>query len=321
MAKTSFSNRAAAVPQPEPEKENAPTAPVKRALASVVKPVIKATAHSAPLTNKKVEVAIEDEVDGAVEKIVSKKRAAKAIEEPTELKQIEEGVTLSTPEQMVTLDYPDEQSVAIPVQQVEGQLDRSDFEIPSLKLVQSIGPMSENFEAGIFVLNGEVPLCDPEGPVQLAVLRIKKDFEENLQWGSEERPRTFNSIEEVRQAGLHVEWIDNEKPPVSPRATVLAAVKRPTGLEEDPSFPFEDVEGDSWALALWVLKGTGYTSAAKKFFTASEFSLKGKLHYGLWNVHTKRENRGGNLVWVPKPVRAAELLDSRVAEFLKSLSM
>lgn len=317
MAKTSFSNRASvAAPAPElNEVEPTPTpAPApKRAISSAVKSAVK---PAAPLANKKVEVAIADETDAYEEAEAPKLPPRKKLSAPAP----ENEETLSDPSALDTVEH-ERSVVSVPSQQVEGQLDSSDFEIPSLRLVQAIGPMSEKFEAGIFVLNGETPLCDAKGPIQLVVLRIKKDFEENVPFGSEERPRVFTTMQEVHEAGLHIDWIDNKKPPVSPRATVLVAIKRPDGLEEDPSFPFEDPNGDSWALALWNLKSTGYTTAAKKFFTASEFSLKNKLHYGVWDIHTSRENRGGNLVWVPRPTRRSIDLDSSAAEFLRSLSL
>jgi hypothetical protein len=207
---------------------------------------------------------------------------------------------------------------------VEGEVDRGDINMPSLKLVQAIGPMSENFEGGVWVFNGELPLTDGiEDKVELKVVccRIRKQYEENVEWGGEERPHVFNTIGEVKEAGGWTEWRDNKKPPYEPIANILTLVKMPEKMIEagQDAFPytFEADKKDKasaplvgrWALALWKVKGSAYTRVAKPIFTAIEMTeLKRKgLHTALWSLRSNREKLGKYTVYTPVFKRAGNV--------------
>jgi hypothetical protein len=205
---------------------------------------------------------------------------------------------------------------------VQGEVGSSDLVMPSLKLVQSIGPMSELFDAGIFILNGETPISNA-GPVaeggsslRISMVKCLKKYQENVEWGSEETAKTFNTLEEVVAAGGHCDWIDNQKPPYSPIALALVGILCPADDVVD-SFPFEH-EGQQFALAAWTMKGSAYTRGAKPVFTAAEFSLKGMpLATGAWDLSSKRVNINGNLIWVPILKRVG-VWDEPTVEFLRS---
>lgn len=220
-----------------------------------------------------------------------------------------------------------ESQLAFPTQMVQGQIDRSDLNIPSLKIVQAVGPMSELFEPGLLVLTagGEnsVVLAGEEQEIQLTVLRIRKQYIENLEYGSEERPRIFDTIEDVQAAGGWIEWHNNERPPFSPLATAVVVISCPEGLGEDEMahFPFE-FQGGRYALALWTMKGTAYTRAAKNIFTASVYSLtaeRGGLPTGAWTLSTKRVKAGQNMVYAPI-LKQAGTWDPEFVQFLATLA-
>jgi len=221
-----------------------------------------------------------------------------------------------TPAQPHQVD-PEESSMspAIPTKAVDGEFRSEDFVIPKLHLVQSVGPLSETFNPGGFVYNKELVLTDGVSPLSLTVLRIRKQYVENVEYGGDEVPRVFDTLEQVRAAGGWIDWRDNQKPPYSPVLHVLVLIKSPTG--ENPLFPYE-FEGAHYGLALWTLRSTGFTRAGKTIITASQFALKDGLHKGSWTLASKREKIGMNFVYVPVLRHEAKHSDE-FAEFAAGL--
>lgn len=219
---------------------------------------------------------------------------------------------------------------------VTGNIDNSDITVPSLKIVQAIGPLSENFNGGLLVLNGEVPITDEPDPanptpIELTVIQVRKQFEENIEYGDENRPRVFDTEAEVQEAGGHIQWVNNIKPPFSPIATMLVCIKAPDTEDETilSNFPYafetrnkeaKPLEG-RYALALYKTKGASYTRAAKMVFTAATMSdLKAKgLPFGSWVVGARREKINGNLVFVPVLKRTGTHPQEFV-DFVKSMA-
>lgn len=202
---------------------------------------------------------------------------------------------------------------------VQGELTRGDINIPGFQIVQAVGPASENHAAGTILLNREAELSPGDKPVKLTVLKIKVSYIENVEYGSEIIPRRFDTLEEVREVGGHIEWIDDQRPPFSRMAEALIAVEAPEGADESvlANFPF-DFEGKSYAMALWSLRGSAFTRAGKTILTAAEFALKEGLHKGAWHLTTKREKLGKNYVYVPV-LRHAEKNGPELQEFFVQL--
>lgn len=201
---------------------------------------------------------------------------------------------------------------------VTGEVNRRDIIIPSLKIVQGVGPLSENFSPGQIVLNNEIAISDGSEPVTLTVLAIKKSYIENVEYGSEQQPRRFATEAEVKEAGLWTEWINNQKPPAAEVAEALVAVE---SKEENPLYPFSRETADGvvhYSLAVWTLRGVSYSRAAKVIFTAAQFSLREGLYKGSWSLSTKREKIGKNVIAVPVLKRAGNN-DQETQEFLLQL--
>lgn len=183
---------------------------------------------------------------------------------------------------------------------VVGEVDEKDLKVPTLKLTQSVGPLSETFDAGTFILNGTQVLAQPEVPLTLSVLSIRKYYIENLPYDPNgPRARVFETKQELVDAELWTEWRNDERPPAVEIADVSVLIKQPDEVDL-PSFSFS-LGVDSYCLARWTLRGTGYTSAAKSIFTALSVELAPpkRSYYGLWSLHSERQKRGGNMVQVP----------------------
>jgi hypothetical protein len=209
----------------------------------------------------------------------------------------------------VAVEAPEEESSAavIPAQStavatydpsgVSGEIDRRDLNMPRLAIVQSVGPMSELFKPGQVVLNKETVLTDGEKPITVSVVNIRKSFVENLPYEEDgPTPKRVHTLAEVKAEGGCIEYVNDEPPSWIPVADALVLIESET---DNPAFPFE-YNGRFYAAALWTMRKTSYTSAAKNIFTATQFALKNKaLCTGKWSLATKREKRGQNFVFVP----------------------
>jgi len=190
-------------------------------------------------------------------------------------------------------------SLSLSLGHVEGSVDRKDLIIPRLSIVHGVGALSEDYEAGDLVLNRDTLLVHKEEPISLTVLSIKKTYEERLAYDPNgPRPQTWETREELVADGLHTEWRNNEPPPVREVAAILCLIKKPEGVES-LSFNIEH-DGDSYGIAVWTVRNTAYSRAAKKVFSASAIELaKSGLLAGRWTLFTKRDQIGGNYVFVP----------------------
>lgn len=219
---------------------------------------------------------------------------------------------MASPEKV---DHDDTGSLGFPRNPVEGEITGDDIVIPRFHQVQSVGPLSEKFPPGSLVYNKEVVLSDGNTPVPLTVLRIKKRYIENTEYGGDTIARVLDSLEEVKAAGGWIDWRENERPPFSPMLQTLVLICSP--FEDHPLFPYEF--GDkAYGLALWTLRSTAFTRAGKSIITASQFALRDGLHEGGWLLSSKREKVGMNFVYVPV-LRHASRHSEEFVQFALSL--
>lgn len=203
------------------------------------------------------------------------------------------------------------------VGKVSGHIDRSDINIPSLKIVNGAGPVSENFDKGAIVLSGEAQLSDGKEPIKLTVVAFRKFYIEKLKsedFDEGKRPRRFDTPEQVREAGGHLEWINDEPPPFQSAADATVIVESNV---EHPLFPFER-NGKHYAIAVWEIRGSAYNRAGKTIATAGAYSLRDGLQFGSWTLATKLEKLGKYTVAVPV-LKAGPKNDAETAAFYVSL--
>jgi hypothetical protein len=213
--------------------------------------------------------------------------------EPEEVRPRTESAAVASPEKV---DHDDAGTLGFPRNPVEGEITGDDIVIPRFHQVQSVGPLSEKFAPGSLVYNMEVVLSEGAAPVSLTVLRIKKRYIENTEYGGDAIARVFDTIEEVKAAGGWIDWRDNERPPFSPMLQTLVLIRSP--FEDHPLFPYQ-FGNSTYGLALWTQRSTAFTRAGKTIITASQFALRDGLHKGGWQLTSKREKVGMNFVYVP----------------------
>lgn len=201
-----------------------------------------------------------------------------------------------------------------------------DIILPRLNMVQNIGKMTESFENGTLVYNQQVALFVPgkvnaktatlerpaTKPVIMTVLGFKPTrYYEKVKWGGDSAARGIivDSEQAVRAAGGTLdynEWKLKEKDGMKrfePGVDCMVVVERPEICAANESdFTFE-VEGKRLTLAMWNLRGSLYTAAAKRvFFTARAIGCLKAGGYPSWSyaVTTREENwTGGVSSWIP----------------------
>lgn len=193
-----------------------------------------------------------------------------------------------------------------------GEIDRGDLAMPKINIVQSVGPLSEDFTPGTILYNKEIALVEPSkdpkewtAPVEMTVLSIRKQFQKVTDYDSDEQGEIVDTIKEVEDRGGWIDWRNDEKPPWRPMLTALCLIKAPT-KELSEQFSLSGPDGEGYELALWIMTGTSYTRAGKQIMTAGSYGLRNKqtgeseLHKGIWHLQVRREKLGANLVFVPK---------------------
>lgn len=210
--------------------------------------------------------------------------------------------------------------------------DFKDIILPRINIVQGIGHLKDMFPIGAIVFGQNTVLFTPpivDGktgnikqaatpPVLLTVLGFRPvRFVEKVQGGV--RGLIVNSEAEIRAAGGTLDYKEwNLKKGAGMKrfetlAEALIAIERPEHIADDDTifvYPVEDGgKVRKFALALWAMKGTAYTAAAKRvFFTARAVgSLRKGYPTRSFNLTTVFESfDNGNGAWVPVCLPAAE---------------
>jgi hypothetical protein len=199
--------------------------------------------------------------------------------------------------------------------------DFSEVIVPRINIVQNIGQLKDSFESGAIVYNQQhslfvPPLIDLKTgtveraatpPVIITVLGFRPTrYSEKTTGGA--RGIIVNTEAEVRAQGGtldYAEWklkVASGMKRFEPLADAFIAIERPESFPDDDTVFGYDVDGKKVALALWAMKGTAYTAAAKRvFFTGRSMGiLRGGYPTWAFSFATREESYDtGNKAWVP----------------------
>jgi hypothetical protein len=202
-----------------------------------------------------------------------------------------------------------------------------DIILPRVNIVQGVGLLKDSFPQGAIVYNQDFPLFTlptqpivdtttgtvvvparpATPPVNMTVLGFRPTrFVENVKGGA--RGIICNTEEQVRANGGTLDYNEFKLKEASGMkrfdtlAEAFVIIRRPDHVKDDDTrFTFL-VDGHKYALALWAMKGTAYTHAAKRvFFTARKMGCLQKGGYPSWNysISTRSETNKGNTYFVP----------------------
>lgn len=197
-----------------------------------------------------------------------------------------------------------------------------DIILPRINIVQNIGELKKSFNPGEIVFGQNVLLFSPPAidqktgtvsraalpPVKIAVLGFRPTrYVEKVQGGV--RGLIVNTEADVVKAGGTLDFNEWKLKQASgmrrfePLAEALVAIERPDQCADDDTTFVYKVGNRKYALAIWALKGTSYTAAAKRvFFTHRAVGCLRAGGYPSYHyaVSTKEEKYpGGNAAWIP----------------------
>lgn len=218
-------------------------------------------------------------------------------------------------------------TVATPWEFNDDAIGFEDVNLPRINLVHKVGALSEQFNPGEITLNQATVIHTPKNelkkiegnpPLRIVILGFRpRQFAEKV--GNNERGMLVSSKEDVvKNHGTldYKEWevsVAEAKKPGSTSvplryfqnlATAVLLVECPVHLAESDKdhviFPYE-CAGRFYALALWGMKGTAYTHAAKDIFTARKLGhlRKGYCQHG-YTLTTKVKIFGENPTVIPE---------------------
>lgn len=185
---------------------------------------------------------------------------------------------------------------------LEGDIQQSDIKLPRINLVQKTSQLVDSgYRPGDIVFkNGEsvVPLNSPH---EITVLKLRKQYQQKLPYGSPDTPQVYDTAAEVRDAGGTTTY--GEENYFEEIAHVQILFPAPTDLpaEMEDLFPYE-FEGKSYAMAMFTAGGSNYTNFAKPVITAMMGPLRNAHWTGKWVIQSDlRKNAQGSWnVIVPK---------------------
>lgn len=204
-------------------------------------------------------------------------------------------------------------------------LNLDDVILPRINIVQKVGDLSNVFVPGEIVLNQQQVLHTPSNPqrkidgtpaLNVVFLGFRpRQFVEKTEGGA--LGLMLNSEQDVVANNGTLDWkewkqsVEASKQPGGPSAkrlfqrmaTAILLIEKPDNIPdvEGVNFPYRTSDGKQYAMALWSMKGTAYTHAAKIVFTARKIGcLKaGGYPSYMWSLTTKCEQFGDNFAHVP----------------------
>ena len=195
-----------------------------------------------------------------------------------------------------------------------GAFNPGDLVLPRLNIVQKVGDLSNVHPPGSIVLNGQLVLAVAPvnmavgNPVRIVVIGMQPTtFAEKRDGG--ERGNYFRTEADVVANGGTLDWGESQatdKPLYQRVSIALVAVEKPDGID-GAMFP-HTFGGKQYALALYTMKGTAYTNAARYIKSArkighlSEHTLGikvGNLRHGTWLFAAQLKKYGSNFAYIP----------------------
>jgi hypothetical protein len=240
------------------------------------------------------------------------------VSQPKDIKEVSAAVVVVEPK---PLAVPQASGPAV-ADGVEGEVSMSDIKLPRVNVVQKVGQLSDNFQPGSILFEKQVVLTTGKTPVDMTPIRIRKQYQRKVAWGSaasEEAPEVYDTVAEVRAAGGSLQFGDDNY--FQEIAHIQLAIKLPEDVEGDEVidlFPYQFGES-LYAIAMWTVSSSGYTAVAKPLFTAAAGLLRGGLYHGHYNVTTEVRKNAQNSWYAPKLTFAGKHTPE-AAEFFKSIA-
>jgi hypothetical protein len=211
---------------------------------------------------------------------------------------------------------------------IVGEIDESDIRLPRLNVVSPTSKLhtEEEFDLGVIVFEKELEIAKKGDSINFVVLQVRKQYQQKLEYGSDEKPQVFDTKEEVEDNGGTTKWsqdaVDEERY-YAKIAHIVIAVMAPENLPEDElhRFPME-FDGNNWARAIVTVQGGSFASFGTPIITAAMGKLrsKGGIYHGMWTASTAKKSNGENSWYVFVSKFAGLIEDEEALEFFRELA-
>ncbi len=167
---------------------------------------------------------------------------------------------------------------------IEGEWTEGDIQLPVLRIIAGSGDLSKRFQDSCVILGDEeflpppnISKPNPDHYFRFAPIRMVKSFLEVLDQevrkiDPERRQRRVSTTAEVTALGGTTQWIGNVGPSWRPAAAITVLVEKPA-WSDSVGFGME-IDGKSYALAVYYAQSTAFAASAKLIFNAALTSLK-----------------------------------------------
>jgi len=191
----------------------------------------------------------------------------------------------------------------------EGEVTTANVDTPYLSLVGKSGALSDEFDSGSFVFDKQLELCSKKDSFFLTLVKVKLFYQEDIPFGEEGTPEKFENLNEAINKGWHNDWDDKDN-----GKYVIPIVNAAVLLEVDEEISEFSHDGRHYALAMWSLKGTGYTNVGKKIINACRKGwLRDAVHLGTWEISSTYVKDSKFPYYKPNAVRG----EKHTPEFLQ----
>lgn len=186
--------------------------------------------------------------------------------------------------------------------EVSGDISASDIRLPRLQITYGVGGLAEAFAPGDWILDKENLLAHKDEPLRVVILSAVKYWKEYLSneaFNAGVRPRSFATDTEVLKNGGTVEWVNGVGPTFSPAMDVKLLIEKPANLV--CGYFGLEIEGKSYAPAIWTADKTTYNKVAQVITLMSRFTLASRgLCSGLFELSTTvQKNQKGRVIPYP----------------------
>jgi hypothetical protein len=211
-------------------------------------------------------------------------------------------------------------AVYVEGEDAEGEFSQRDIQWASLSLVTKTSADVETYGIGTWVVNKETPVGKMTEPLALVAVKIQKAYQEQLPFGTGQRPRMFRTAAEVADAGLSLEWGSESR-----AAEVLGIrfwLPQPEGVDAPHVFMQESPEGMGTIVKFFAARTT-YGTVGKALIQASQTFLrpdKGGMVAKWWEVTATKESKNGN-TWLLPRIKPGKATSPDMVAFLKSIGV
>jgi len=176
-----------------------------------------------------------------------------------------------------------------------------------LNIVQKVGDLSNVYPPGSIVLGAQLVLSPApvnmaiSSPIRIVVIGLQPTtFAEKLEGGA--RGNYFRTEKEVVDNGGTLDWNESQATDkqLYQRVSIgLVAVEKPDGIDA-AMFP-HTFGGKQYSLALYTMKGTAYTNAARHIKSARKIGhlRETGLRHGTWLFASQLKKFGSNFAYIP----------------------